>query len=169
MDCSHRTGAALCKVTQTTYVIVFFDAIELTSQCTNIDHQYNTSNVPAGCNYLRRCRQLGLCLQKELEKLTACRFFYLRTSCGYLKRMEASSLQHKQKPCLAPRTARRGIKSYHQQYNTLSALKEYTIGKIQLLWTLCVLQLKYTEKLLLFSGTLELDDDGDFLTLLLML
>jgi hypothetical protein len=39
--------------------------------------------------------------------------------------------------------------TYYQRYYALSALEVYTIGKIQHLWTLCALQLKLAEQLIL--------------------
>jgi hypothetical protein len=53
--------------------------------------------------------------------------------------------------------------TYHHMYNALSALEGHAIGKIQHLWTLCVIQLKVAEQLFAFSVMLELDDDEDLM------
>ena len=49
--------------------------------------------------------------------------------------------------------------TYRHRYNALSALEVHTIGKIQHLWTLCVLQLKVAEQLFMLSVMLELDEE----------
>jgi hypothetical protein len=41
--------------------------------------------------------------------------------------------------------------------------------KIQKLWTMCALQLKTVEQMLMVSNMLELDHDGDFVMMLFML
>ena len=58
--------------------------------------------------------------------------------------------------------------TYHHRYNALSALEVHTIGKIQRLWTLCALQLKVAEQLFAFCIMFELDNDEEFLMMMMM-
>ena len=56
-----------------------------------------------------------------------------------------------------------------QRYNALSTLEVQTIGKVQHIWTLCVLQLKLAEQLFAICLLLELEDDDDFVMMMMML
>lgn len=57
--------------------------------------------------------------------------------------------------------------TYHQRYCTLSSLDVHTIGKVQHIWTLCILQLKLAEQLVAFSLMLKLDNNEDFLMMMM--
>jgi len=67
-----------------------------------------------------------------------------------------------------PRRKPKRNTTYRHRYNALSALEVHTIGKIQRLWTLCALQLKVAKQLFAFCVMLELDDDKEFLMLMMM-
>jgi hypothetical protein len=67
-----------------------------------------------------------------------------------------------------PRRKPKRNTTYRQRYNALSALEVHTIGKIQRLWTLLVMQLKIAEQLFAFSLMLELDGDEEFLMLMML-
>jgi hypothetical protein len=57
--------------------------------------------------------------------------------------------------------------TYHQRYNAISALDVHTIGIVQHLWNLCILQLKLAEQLLALSLMLDLDHDDESNALLI--
>ncbi len=67
-----------------------------------------------------------------------------------------------------PRRKPKRNTTYRHRYNALSALEVHTIGKIQRLWTLLVMQLKVAEQLFAFSLMLELDGDEEFLMLMML-
>jgi hypothetical protein len=68
-------------------------------------------------------------------------------------------------PCCKPKRQT----TYHQRYNALSALELHTIGKVQHIWTLCVLHLKMIEQLFVVCLLMELDDDNDLIVMLMLL
>jgi hypothetical protein len=67
-----------------------------------------------------------------------------------------------------PRCKSKRNTSYRQRYNALSALEVHTIGKIQHLFTLCILQLKVAEQLFAFFVMLEFDDDEELMMMMLI-
>jgi hypothetical protein len=67
-----------------------------------------------------------------------------------------------------PRRKPKRNTTYHQRYNALSASEVYTISKIQRLWTLCSMQLKVAEHMFMLCIMLELDDDEDYMMIMLM-
>ena len=68
-----------------------------------------------------------------------------------------------------PRRKPKRQTTYRQRYNALSALEVHTIGKVQHIWTLCVLHLKMIEQLIVVCLVMELDDDNDFVVMLMLL
>jgi hypothetical protein len=66
-----------------------------------------------------------------------------------------------------PRCKPKRQTTYLQRYSALSALGVHTIGKVQHIWTLCVLHLKLAEQLFAFCLLLDLVDD--FIMLMMML
>jgi len=59
--------------------------------------------------------------------------------------------------------------TYLQSYNALSASEVHTIGEVQHIWTLCVSHLKLAEHLFAICLLLQLEDDNDFVMLMMML
>jgi hypothetical protein len=59
--------------------------------------------------------------------------------------------------------------NYLPRYNALSTLEVHTIGKVQHIWTLCVLYLKLAEQLFAICLLLELEDDDDFMMIMMLL
>ncbi len=59
---------------------------------------------------------------------------------------------------IMPRRKPKRQTTYQQRYNELSALEVHTIGKVQHIWTLCVLHLKMIEQLIVVCLLMELDD-----------
>jgi hypothetical protein len=68
-----------------------------------------------------------------------------------------------------PRCKPKRQTTYRQRYNALSALEAHTIGKVQHIWTLCVLHLKMIEQLIVVCLLLEQEDEGDFVVMLMLL
>jgi hypothetical protein len=68
-----------------------------------------------------------------------------------------------------PRCKAKRNTTYRHRHNALSALEVHTVGKIQHLWTLCVMLLKVAEQLFAFSVMLELDDDEELLMMMMMM
>jgi hypothetical protein len=68
-------------------------------------------------------------------------------------------------PCCKPKRQT----TYRQGYNALSTLEVHNIGKVQHIWTLCVLHLKMIEQLIVVCLVMELDDDNDFVVMLMLL
>jgi hypothetical protein len=59
--------------------------------------------------------------------------------------------------------------TYLQRYNALSALEVHTIGKVQHIWTLCILHLKLAEQLFAICLLIKLEDEDDFVMLMMIL
>ncbi len=68
-----------------------------------------------------------------------------------------------------PRQKAKQNTTYRERYNVLSALEVHMQDNIQKLWTLCALQLKTVDQMLMVSIMLELDLDGDFVMILLFM
>ena len=68
-----------------------------------------------------------------------------------------------------PRCKPKRQTTYRQSYNALSTLEMHTIGKVQHMWTLCVLHLKLAEQLFAICLLLEQEDDDDFVMMLMLL
>ena len=56
---------------------------------------------------------------------------------------------------IMPRRKPKRQTTYQQRYNALSALEVHTIGKVQHIWTLCVLHLKMIEQLIVVCLVME--------------
>jgi hypothetical protein len=68
-----------------------------------------------------------------------------------------------------PRCKPKRQTTYRQRYNALSALEAHTIGKVQHIWTLCVLHLKMIEQLIVVCLLLEQEDEDECVVMLMLL